>query len=131
MKKHKAIKIILVVSISTVLALILGAFIYVNFLLENINYKDLPKNDEELGITPMPTPTQATGDSNTVITVTPSVTNIVLYGLERRNPDVVSRSDTIMIASLDGKNRMIKLTSLMRDMYVPIPGNESNRINAA
>ncbi len=131
MKKHKTLKTILVISISAVLALVLGVFIYVYFLLDNINYKDLPKSDEELGITPMPTPSQVISDSNTATTITPSVTNVVLYGLDRRNPDDVSRSDTIMIASLDGKNRMIKVTSLMRDMYVPIPGNESNRINAA
>ena len=131
MKKHKAIKTILVISLSTILALILSAFVYVYILLDDINYKAMPESDEELGITPEPTPAQVTGDSNTVTAVPPKVTNIVLFGLDRRNPDDVSRSDTIMIASLDGKNGMIKVTSLMRDMYVPIPGHQSDRINAA
>jgi len=59
------------------------------------------------------------------------VTNILLFGLDSRAKNSVSRSDTIMIATIDKKNQAIKLTSLMRDMYVPIPGRKNNRINTA
>jgi LCP family protein required for cell wall assembly len=36
-----------------------------------------------------------------------------------------------MVISIDEKKQKIKVTSLMRDMYIPIPGKGNNRINAA
>jgi len=59
------------------------------------------------------------------------VTNILLFGLDSRTENHISRSDTIIITTIDKKNQVIKLTSLMRDMYVPIPGRNKNRINTA
>ena len=58
------------------------------------------------------------------------ITNIALFGLDRRG-DETSRTDTIMIVSVDRYNKKIKLTSLMRDMYVDIPGRGGDRINHA
>lgn len=59
------------------------------------------------------------------------VVNILLMGVDRRGKTGNSRSDTMLIATLDKKNQRLKLTSLMRDMYVPIPGKGENRINSA
>lgn len=63
--------------------------------------------------------------------IEPKITNVLLFGLDRRQEGEASRSDTIMIATADTKNNKVKLTSLMRDMYVSIPGKGENRINAA
>jgi len=42
------------------------------------------------------------------------------------------RSDTIMIARVDAKNRTVDLVSLPRDLYVPImPAGDKDRINSA
>lgn len=60
-----------------------------------------------------------------------NVTNILLIGVDRRGTNGYSRSDTMLIATVDRNNNLLKLTSLMRDMYVPIPGNGENRINSA
>ncbi len=57
--------------------------------------------------------------------------NILLIGVDRRGRSGYSRSDTLLIATLDKKNSRLKLTSLMRDMYVPIPGKGENRINSS
>lgn len=60
-------------------------------------------------------------------------TNILLLGSDSRGEDQ-GRSDSIMIAHYDKKNRQPKLVSIMRDTYVSIPtdnGLESNKINAA
>lgn len=57
------------------------------------------------------------------------VINVLLVGVDRRGGDGDSRSDSIMIATLDQPNQRLKLTSLMRDMYVSIPGYSDNRIN--
>lgn len=60
------------------------------------------------------------------------VFNILLIGVDRRSTkNEPSRSDSMMIATIDAKNNRLKLTSIMRDLYVPIPGKGSNRINAA
>lgn len=57
------------------------------------------------------------------------VTNIMLVGIESVLPG--SRADTIMIASLDTREDKIKLTSILRDTYVNIPGYGMSKINAA
>lgn len=60
------------------------------------------------------------------------VINILLIGSDRRpNEKVAGRSDSTMIATIDMKHQSLKLTSLMRDMFVTIPGYEDNRFNAA
>lgn len=58
------------------------------------------------------------------------VTNILLLGIDDDGGEG-SRSDTIMIASLDSRGGAIRLCSILRDCYVSIPGHGSNRINAA
>ncbi len=59
------------------------------------------------------------------------IRNILLVGLDARPGETRSRSDTMVILTLDGNNNEIRLTSLLRDMYVSIPGQGNNRINAA
>lgn len=59
------------------------------------------------------------------------IINIMLIGLDGRNNDQDARTDSIILATLDTNNKRVKLTSFMRDMYVPIPGHKGNRINAA
>lgn len=58
------------------------------------------------------------------------VTNILLLGIDDDGGSG-SRSDTMMIASLDSRSGTIRLCSILRDCYVEIPGHGSNRINAA
>ena len=59
------------------------------------------------------------------------IENILVLGLDRQSDGEVTRSDTIMIATVDNKNDSIKLTSLMRDIYVSIPGHRDNKLNTA
>lgn len=58
-----------------------------------------------------------------------TVSNILLIGVETF--EGAQNTDTMIIASLDSKNNVIKLTSLMRDLYVQIPGHKNNKLNAA
>ena len=57
--------------------------------------------------------------------------NILLVGVDRRGSSGRANADTIMIATLDKKNNRLKLTSIMRDTYVPIAGHNAGRINSA
>jgi len=57
--------------------------------------------------------------------------NILLLGSDTRNIKQVSRTDTIMIASINKNDGRIKLISIMRDTIVPIPGHGNRKINSA
>ncbi len=57
------------------------------------------------------------------------VSNILLLGMETF--DGAENTDTMIIASIDSENNVIKLTSLMRDLYVEIPGHSNAKLNSA
>lgn len=61
------------------------------------------------------------------------VYNILLLGVEAIGNDSIAsgRTDSIMIATINTKQKTLGLTSLMRDSYVTIPGYYDTRINAA
>ncbi|MBP9988488.1 MAG: LCP family protein, partial [Ruminococcus sp.] len=59
-----------------------------------------------------------------------SVYNVLLIGTDKEEGGI-SRSDTMMLVSLDKNNKVIKMTSFMRDMWVDIPDNGSAKLNAA
>ena len=60
------------------------------------------------------------------------VVNILLIGCDKRADETeAGRSDSTMIATIDLKNGKLKLTSLMRDMYIDIPGYGYHKFNAA
>ena len=57
------------------------------------------------------------------------VANFLVFGIEEIGGG--GRTDTMMIASVNIKDKSIKLTSIMRDCYVEIEGHDSNKLNAA
>lgn len=57
--------------------------------------------------------------------------NVLLIGIDKREGDQKSHSDTMMVAQYDPKTDQAKIVSLMRDMYVPIPGYADNKLNTA
>lgn len=57
------------------------------------------------------------------------VTNYLIFGIETMGG--AKNTDTIMIATINTKNNTIKLTSLLRDSYVDIPGYKANKLNSA
>jgi LCP family protein required for cell wall assembly len=60
------------------------------------------------------------------------VYNILLMGEEAiGSGSARGRTDVIIIATLNTKNKTINLTSLMRDMLVQIPGYKDNKLNTA
>lgn len=60
------------------------------------------------------------------------VINILLLGEEAiESGGGRGRTDLMIIATLNSKTKAIKLTSLMRDLLVQIPGYKDNKLNAA
>ena len=59
------------------------------------------------------------------------VINILLIGNDSRENGEDGRSDAMILISISDKTKTITMTSLLRDMYVDIPGHDGNRLNAA
>ena len=61
-----------------------------------------------------------------------NVINILLVGTDsRKKGNRRSRTDTMVILSIDKQNKRLIMTSVLRDTYVKIPGVGKNRLNAA
>lgn len=59
------------------------------------------------------------------------VINVLLIGNDSRENGEDGRSDAMILISISNKTKTIHMTSLLRDMYVDIPGHDGNRLNAA
>lgn len=60
-----------------------------------------------------------------------NVQNILLIGSDSREKGKNGRSDVMMLVSINKKAKKIVVTSILRDIYLQIPGKKNNRINAA
>ncbi len=59
------------------------------------------------------------------------VTNILLMGIDTKYVNTRSRSDSMLLLTVDGRHGKIKITSFMRDMYVPVPGHGTTKLTHA
>ncbi len=59
------------------------------------------------------------------------VKNILLIGLDDDSDSGTSRSDTMMMLTIDSINKKLKLTSFLRDMWVEIPDYKKAKLNAS
>ena len=59
------------------------------------------------------------------------VVNILLIGNDSRENGEDGRSDAMILISISSRTKTIYMTSLLRDIYVEIPGHDGNRLNAA
>lgn len=132
MKKFSRKKKIVISVISVILGLIIGAVGTTYYIAMNqlgkMTYTPLTPEEKELEIdTKIYTPEKEN--------VYDQYRNIMLIGVDARDPDEGSRSDVMMIATMDKKHNKIKLASLMRDMIVdmegkgPMKGQNQDRLN--
>lgn len=70
------------------------------------------------------------GKQNGILTKE-GVTNVLLVGQDTRQEGERARSDSILVLSIDSNRKQISVVSLMRDLYVQIPGYKDNKLNAA
>lgn len=119
-KKKKSIfrKLITAVIVLTVLlAASSGALIYgANYILEDYTPADFDENR------------YAQEDA---LLYSDEIINILLIGMDTVSTDEDTRSDTMLLFSVDTKSSQIKLTSFLRDMYAYIPGHGTAKLNAA
>lgn len=70
------------------------------------------------------------GKSDADVVSDPNITNILLIGQDRdEGQKAEMRSDAMIVCSINSKTKEITLCSLMRDMYVPIPGYGYGMLN--
>lgn len=69
--------------------------------------------------------------STSILTSDPSVFNILLMGVDNADLHSDSRSDSMILLSIDTQNRQLKLTSFMRDMFVEVPGYGKTKLTHA
>ncbi len=65
-----------------------------------------------------------------IATSVDGVVNVLLVGQDTRTGER-SNSDTMILLSINKNTNQISMVSLMRDIYVQIPGYENNKLNAA
>jgi LCP family protein required for cell wall assembly len=70
------------------------------------------------------------------ISSTDGVVNILLCGEEKIGESKYGgksrgRTDCMILATMNKKEKSLKLTSIMRDLYVKIPGYNNNKLNAS
>lgn len=59
------------------------------------------------------------------------INNILLTGTDARPGESASRTDSMIILTIDNTNKSVKLTSLARDTYVQLPGRAPGKLNTA
>lgn len=58
-----------------------------------------------------------------------NIVNILLIGQDRREGEKRSRSDAMILCTVNKAEKTLTMTSIMRDLYVQIPGYADDRIN--
>lgn len=86
----------------------------------------------------VPPPTIELGEPTPTLIPTSSAvaeserTNVLVMGIDRRPGEAfISRTDTMMLMSLDPTSDTASILSIPRDLYVVIPGHGRDRINTA
>jgi polyisoprenyl-teichoic acid--peptidoglycan teichoic acid transferase len=120
-KKKKIIISVIIILV----AIFAGVGIYSYSLLSKVKSTEIQKDDKSLGIKDEAVQQIKQEDPGQ------DIINIALFGLDRREKDEASRSDAIMVATIDKKHKKIKLSSVMRDTYVDVPGYGMTKITHA
>lgn len=74
---------------------------------------------------------ELTSDSSRIGGKGSGIINILLVGQDSREGLESARSDSMILCTFHPEHKSITTTSFLRDLYVPIPGHGSNRLNAA
>lgn len=127
-------KKILLTVLAVVLAAVVASALLINAYLSKINY--VPEDTwAHTDASSEPGDLDTAGrkhllDSN-AIRFDKDVANILLIGTDARQGDSNPRSDSMILFSINQRTKEIVATSLLRDIYLEIPGYGGNRLNAA
>lgn len=118
-RKRKPMRIIIRIIIVLLILTILLFAAFITMIVMRVNYtNNHPDSDYISSIAG-----ELKTDSN--------IENIMLFGTDNHKEDEYGRSDSMILISVDKKNKTIKQTSFLRDLYVEIPGYGTDRLNVA
>ena len=115
---HTVLKCILGVFCALLIVFGSGLIYIATHLLDDLTTTNITKDPTALGIDPS-------------VTMDDSIKNIALFGLDQRSAysEDSTRSDVIMVLTVDNKHKKLKITSILRDSYVSIEGENSNGVH--
>lgn len=118
-KTWKKVVIWVLSTLIAIVAIVLGAYAYVSksIYVPTPNRSDIFDTKEE--------------EKQAQYIEEQGIFQILLVGLDGRKENDVSRTDSMIMATINTNTKSIKLTSFMRDMYVPIPGHGNNKLNVS
>ena len=131
---------ILTVVFSVVMIVSIGGMYAVSNYLDRINFTDWSNTEklteefdqDDIDGLDIVDPDSINLNSGGSLRTDQDVINILLVGEEAINDGSArGRTDSMMIATINIKQKALKLTSIMRDLYVAIPGYSDNKLNAA
>ena len=127
---RKAMKLLCAL-LGLILVFMLGATLLFRNYLEQINYTPV-KQDTSIQAVFSQLSFSGSG-SGRIGGANSGLTNILLIGQDAREGESQSqaRSDSMILCTYNKNTKQLTMTSFLRDLYVPIPGHGSNRINAA
>ncbi len=120
--------IIAIIILVVLLVFVIGIVSFIGGRLSKIKRLEIDKNDLEVNANLLDELSGKVTESEFKDIVT-----VALFGSDSRNTEDMSsgRADSIIIASLNPKNKSIKLLSIPRDTYVNVPGYGWTKINHA
>ena len=123
MKKRKKKRRVVITTIIVIIALFSVGFFTLYSKLNKMKRNDI--NDKNLEISD-----KFNKNSVNYSDIFGEIENIALLGVDEE-VDGIQRSDALMIGTLDNNHKKLKLTSLMRDTYVNIPGYGYDKLTHA
>ena len=119
LKFLKVLGIIILILILILVGVGIGGYIYINNRLGTMNYVHINKDDIEIN--------EGVEESLN------GYRTIALFGVDSREEQLEkgTRSDCIMLAIIDQKNKKVNLVSVYRDTYLQIPGRGLDKVTHA
>lgn len=121
-KKGSGVKKAILIIVSIVLAFVLAVVGFGAIMLSRFPREDV--NTDSYVQQPVDAPNWDVLDLE-------GTTNILLIGADKNENGTNGRSDSMMLVSLDHKNKTIKMVSFLRDLYVEIPTHGKDKLNVA
>ena len=130
-RKNKLV-VALCIILAVLLVLAVGAYIWMDSLLDGIGRFDdqLPDNEGSLPTSVLdPTDTTPLYEQADAIPTGKNVINVLLVGQDQREGQGRMHSDSMILCTLNKTTKTLTMTSFMRDMWVYIPEHYNERIN--
>ena len=117
-KKKSKVKIIIIVIIAVIVLTLGGGYLYIHLKLNKVEKVEINKDNLSID-------KSIENDKQKS-----EIKNIALFGIDAPKGQA-GRSDAVMVLTIDRLHDKLKLTSIMRDSYVDVPGHGNTKLTHA